>query len=61
MARYRISVLRKMSNPDLAGEYCVNGEAEQLCSLMEEGREFIAESRQPEGSAAGRGTTSASI
>lgn len=49
MGRFKITVLRKMSNPDLAGRYCVKGEGEQLCPLMTEGREFIAEGRQPEG------------
>ncbi len=49
MARYKITVLRKMSNPDFASEYCVKGECEKLCPLMTEGREFIAEGRQPDG------------
>ena len=49
MGKFKITVMRKMSNPDFAGEFCVKGESEKLCPLMTEGKEFIAEGRQPEG------------
>ena len=49
MGNFRITVIRKMSNPDFAGEYCVKGESEKLCPLMTEGREFMVEGCQPEG------------
>jgi uncharacterized repeat protein (TIGR04076 family) len=49
MAKVKITVLKKMSNPELARDYCVRGEAEHICPLLEEGKEFIADGRQPEG------------
>jgi uncharacterized repeat protein (TIGR04076 family) len=49
MARCKITVLRKMSNPDFAEEYCIGGASEQLCPLMNEGQEFMSDGRQPEG------------
>jgi len=49
MAKIKITVLRRMSNPDFAEKYCVP-EAELPCLYFEDGQEFIIESaRQPEG------------
>jgi len=49
MAKVKITVLKRMSNPELARDYCVRGEAEHICPLLQEGKEFIADGRQPDG------------
>lgn len=49
MGKFKITVIRRMSNPDYAETYCVNGASERLCPLFAEGQEFIVDGRQPDG------------
>jgi len=49
MAQFRITVLRRMSNPDLAEQYCIP-QAERQCPYFEDGQEFVVDSMvQPDG------------
>lgn len=39
--RFKITVLKKMSNPELADQYLRNGAADSICRVFTEGQEFI--------------------
>lgn len=38
---FKITVLRKMSNPDYAEQYCSKGVSDSVCSAFSEGQEFV--------------------
>jgi uncharacterized repeat protein (TIGR04076 family) len=43
VGQYRITVLKKMANPELAGQFCQGGEAVCPCPAFQEGQEFISD------------------
>jgi uncharacterized repeat protein (TIGR04076 family) len=47
MAKFRITVLKKMANQELAGEYCQLGSAACPCPAFQEGQEFITGDDRP--------------
>jgi len=50
VSKVKITVLRRMSNPDLWQEYLVEGlEAEPQCEWFQEGQEFIVDIEQTPG------------
>jgi uncharacterized repeat protein (TIGR04076 family) len=46
---YKITVLKKMANPEIAEAYCQDGAAVCPCPAFQEGQEFITENDKPEG------------
>lgn len=44
MGRYQITVLKRMANPELAGQFCQGGESACPCPAFTEGQKFICES-----------------
>ena len=52
VSKVKITVLRRMSNPDLFEEYAHAPEIEPLCEHFQEGQEFVVEMLQmPKGQA----------
>lgn len=47
MARYKITVLRKMFNADFAKDYCQGNPT--VCPRFQEGQEFLTDFDRPEG------------
>ena len=47
--RFRITVLKKMANPDLAQMYCQNEVAACPCPLFQEGQVFLVGDEKPAG------------
>lgn len=43
MSRFKISVLRKMTNKDYAEEYCLHGISASDCPAFQEGQVFFTE------------------
>lgn len=41
--KFKITVLKKMSNPDLAEEYLIHGKADCVCTVNKIGREFYTD------------------
>ena len=41
MAKMKITVLRRMTNPDFAEQYCQQGTDAALCPVFSEGQEFV--------------------
>ena len=47
---FKITVLKKMGNPELAEQHCVKGASVCPCPLFQEGQEFVTKGlSQPEG------------
>jgi len=43
MAKMKITVLRRMANPDLAAQYCPQGTIDIPCAVFADGQEFVVD------------------